>query len=229
MYKLLSASVFYLIVATNIPGQKARKIDYYSELNLENFRDEELFREYLNFDSLDFERIHAVIFYVTNEERAKENLSFLAFSPELERSSQMHSKDMYDKKFFSHTNPYSRRKKTPNDRARLVGIVNPFLAENIAENFGLQYIPDKKVYVRGSGKFSYEMDGELIKPHTYLSFAESLVSSWMNSKGHRKNILSDKALQLGCGVFFYYDSGFNNMPAFKATQNFQWYERIKLK
>ncbi len=229
MIRQIIPLVLAALINTNIFGQQSESRDYYSELNLGNFRDEPLFHEYLNFDSLDLTRIDAVIFYVTNEVRAKENLSFLAFSPELEKSAQMHSKDMYDKKFFSHTNPYSSRKKTPNNRAALVRIANPFLAENIAESYGLQYTSGDKVYVRGSGKFSYEMDGELIMPHTYLSFAESLVSSWMNSKGHRKNILSDKALQLGCGVFFYYDRDFNDMPAFKATQNFQWYERIRLK
>ncbi|NUO82825.1 hypothetical protein HUU05_22365 [candidate division KSB1 bacterium] len=38
----------------------------------------------------------------------------------------------------------------------------------------------------------------------------------MKSDGHRGNILSTKALQLGCGV--YYRGG-----KFYATQNFQWF------
>jgi uncharacterized protein YkwD len=229
MFRIIIPVILTVIINADISGQEYSNKDYYSELNLENFREEPLFHEYLNFDSLDYKRIHAAIFYITNEIRAEKNLSFLAFSPELEKSSQIHSKDMYEKKFFSHTNPYSRKKKTPNDRAGLVGIVNPYLAENIAEIFGLQYTSREKVFVRGSGKFSYKMDGELIKPHTYISLAESLVMNWMNSKGHRKNILSDKALQLGCGVYFYYDREFNDMPAFKVTQNFQWYERIRSK
>lgn len=217
------------LIAANVFGQTLHKKDYYSELTLENFRKEKLFQERLNFDSLDYQRIHAAIFFVTNEVRAKKKLSFLAFSPQLEESAMMHSRDMYENKFFSHVNPHSRKKKNPNDRAGLVGISNPYLAENIAENFGLQYEPGVNVYVRGNGKFSYEPEGEIIQPHTYLTFAETLMDSWMKSKGHRKNILSDKALQLGCGVYFYYDKNFNNMPSFKATQNFQWYERIKLK
>ncbi len=229
MNKLIISIVLSVIITANISGQTSNQKNYYTELNLENFREEPLFHEDLDFDSLDFSRIDAVIYYITNEERARENLSFLAFSPELERSAQMHSKDMYEKNFFSHTNPYSGKKKSPADRAALAGISNPYLAENIAESYGLRYTSGEKVYKRGSGKFSYETDGELIKPHTYLSFAESLVNDWMNSKGHRKNILSDKALQLGCGVYLYYDNSFNNMPTFKATQNFQLYERIRLK
>jgi hypothetical protein len=32
------------------------------------------------------------------------------------------------------------QKKTPNDRARLCNVANPFLAENLIEGYGLQYI-----------------------------------------------------------------------------------------
>ncbi len=229
MNKLIISVVLAILLAVSIFGQTSNNRNYYSDLYLETFRKEQLFHEQLNFDSLDYQRLHAAVFFVTNEERSKRKLSFLAFSPELEKSAAMHSKDMYERKFFNHINPFIREKRTPNDRAGMVGISNPYLAENIAESFGLQYEPGENVYKRGNGRFSYEPDGELIQPHTYLTIAETLVDSWMKSKGHRKNILSGKALQLGCGLYFYYDKNFNNMPSFKATQNFQWYERISLK
>lgn len=201
--------------------------DYYSELNLKNFRKEKLFQERINFDSIDFSRLHAVIFFITNEKRAEKKLSFLEYAPELEKAARMHSRDMYEKKFFSHYNPYAKKKKAPNDRGALAGILNPYLAENIATSHALEYKSGEKVFVRGDGQFSYKIDGELIQPHTYLSLAETIVDSWMNSKGHRKNILSDDALQLGCGTYFYRDKNFNNMPTFNATQNFQLYKKIR--
>jgi uncharacterized protein YkwD len=49
----------------------------------------------------------------------------------------------------------------------------------------------------------------------------------MNSPEHKKNILAPDALQLGCGTYFFQDPQFNDMPTFMATQNFQWYEKIK--
>ncbi|UCH14683.1 MAG: CAP domain-containing protein [Bacteroidales bacterium] len=208
-------------------AQKSDIRDYYSKINLKNFRKEKLFNEQINFDSIDFSRLHAAIFFVTNEERAKKRLSFLEYAPELERAALMHSRDMYEKKFFSHYNPSDRLKKTPNDRAALAGILNPYLAENIATSHGLQYKSGEKVFVRGPGQFSYKIDGQLIPPHTYLSMAETIVASWMGSKGHRRNILSDEALQLGCGTYFYQDKAFNNMPTFMATQNFQLYKKIR--
>ena len=201
--------------------------DYFLKLNLKNFRKERLFHEQINFDSIDFSRLHAAIFFITNEERDKKRLSFLEYAPELEKAALIHSRDMYEKKFFSHYNPSDRIKKTPNDRGALSGILNPYLAENIATSHGLKYKSGAKVFVRGDGQFSYTIDGQLIQPHTYLSLAETIVDSWMNSKGHRRNILSDDALQLGCGTYFYRDRNFNNMPSFNATQNFQLYKKIR--
>ena len=225
---IISLKIIVLISGYSF-AQISDNKNYYSELNLKNFRKEPLFNERINFDSIDFTRLHAAIFFITNEERAKKKLSFLEYVPELERAAEMHSRDMYEKKFFSHHNPSVRKKKTPNDRAVLVGILNPYIAENIATSHGLEYKSGEKVFVRGNGQFSYKIDGELIQPHTYMSLAATIVDSWMNSKGHRKNILSNDALQLGCGTYFYRDKRFNNMPTFNATQNFQLYKRIRSK
>jgi uncharacterized protein YkwD len=227
MKQVLISVQLILLVACNLAAQKPHIKNYYSELNLRNFREEPLFHEEIDFENIDYPRLHAAIFFVTNEERVKKNLSFLEYAPELEKTAIMHSRDMNRDTFFSHYNPVDRKKKTPNDRAVLAGILNPFLAENIATCHGLQYKSGTNVYIRGDGQFSYKMDGELIPPHTYLSLAETVVDEWMNSKGHRKNILMDTALQLGCGSDFYRDRQFNNMPSFKVTQNFQLYEKIK--
>ena len=138
----------------------------------------------------------------------------------------MHSKDMVEMDFFSHFNTHDKKKRDPNARARLVGIRNPFLSENIAETFCLQYKPNKKVFIHGPGNFSYKPDGKLIRPHTYLSLGETLLKMWMDSPEHRENVLSTNALQLGCGVYLYKDKKFNDMPTIMATQDYQWYEPV---
>ena len=79
---------------------------------------------------------------------------------------------------------------------------------------------------KGPGKFSYPGKNELIEPNTYLMVADALLNAWMHSEGHRKNILSDNALQLGVGTWLFFDKKFNQMPTFMATQNFQEYEKI---
>jgi uncharacterized protein YkwD len=201
--------------------------DYYSNHTHLNFREEKLFKETLNLKDPDIRRMEAVLFFLTNEMRVKNRLLPLAYSKKLEKTAQMHAEDMVKEGFFSHINPHNGNKKTPDDRARLHGINNPSLAENIIEGFGIQYTSNKKVYTRGIGLFSYQPMGELIKPHSYLSLGESLMKGWMNSKEHRKNILSREAVQLGCGISFYSNTGFNNMPSCKAVQNFQWYQVIQ--
>jgi len=229
MKPVLISLKIVLLLSGNLFSQISYNKNYYSDLNLKNFRKEPLFQEKINFDSIDYTRLHAAIFFVTNEERAKKNLSFLEYAPELEKAAIMHSRDMNKDSFFSHFNPDDKKKETPNDRGVLAGILNPYLAENIATCHALVYESGTNVFIRGDGQFSYKMDGELLPPHTYLSLAESVVNDWMNSKGHRKNILLDTALQLGCGSEFYLDKDFNNMPSFKVTQNFQLYVKIKSK
>jgi uncharacterized protein YkwD len=202
--------------------------DYYNSLTVDNFREEKRFKDTIDFHQVDRERLNAVLYFITNEIRAKYNLPLLAHSQELENAAGMHSADMVLHDFFSHTNPFNSHRKTPGDRAILAGITNPYIAENIAADFGLQYKSESNVYILGKGMFSYTPDGPPIRPRTYLSLAESLLDRWMHSPEHKKNILAADALQLGCGTFYFVDRQFNDMPSFMATQNFQWFEKIKL-
>ncbi len=221
-------ALIIILLAGNlyVAAQQKSGDDYYGRLSVSNFRRDSSLNQIIDFEHPDYRRLNAAIFFATNEQRRLIRLRLLTYSAKLEESAAMHSKDMCDKNFFGHNNPGDRKKREPNDRARLVGIPNPYLAENIATAFGLQYEQGRDVVVKGAGKFSYPGRADLIPPHTYLSVADALLKSWMNSEGHRKNILSEKALQLGCGTCMYLDKGFNLMPTFIATQNFQEYEEI---
>jgi len=210
----------------HVSAQQNNNADYYTRLTVHNFRKDNSLNQIIDFEHPDNQKLNAAIFFATNEQRRLKKLHQLTYSALLEKSATMHSKDMFDRNFFSHTNTRDRKKREPNDRAKIVGILNAHLAENIATAFGLQYEQDKDVVVKGPGKFSYPNKVDLLPPHTYLSVADVLLKSWMNSEGHRKNILSDNALQLGCGTYMYYDKSFNLMPTFIATQNFQEYEVI---
>jgi uncharacterized protein YkwD len=131
--------------------------------------------------------------------------------------------------FFDHVDKHSKKLRLPNDRAKSVGITNPYLAENIVEGFLLRYKAGEPVYRGGPGIFRYKPDEEPIKPHTYLSLGELLLEMWMNSPPHKENILSEKALELGCGTAFFARKDFYEMPAVYATQNFQFYETVQIK
>lgn len=192
-----------------------------------NFRNEAAFNKEIEFSHVDLNRINEVVFHLTNEIRVKHRLKPLSYSPELEKSALMHARDMVKGNFFNHINVSDPAKKTPNDRAKLCNISNPFLAENLIEGYGLRYTSFEPVYLRGKGKFSKTPEGDLIRPHTYLSFGEEQLKRWMNSKEHRKNLLSNDALEMGCGTAAFLNPEFNDMPSFYVVQNFQWYQPVK--
>ena len=149
---------------------------------------------------------------------------------ELERSAWNFARRMAEKSFFSHEDPTDTGRKTLEQRGKRAGILNPRIAENIATTFGVKYHSGDPVYSLqgGAGGYSLFPFGEPIPPHTYRSLARALLEQWMNSPGHRSNILSPYALEMGTGAYFYRDSqDLNGMPMFACVQNFQWYEPIK--
>lgn len=196
-------------------------------LNNGNFRTYHAFNDTIDTKHFQTEKLNAVVFYLTNEIRLKKKLTALEYSPLLEAMANLHSKDMVEKGFFAHTNPKIRKHREPVDRAKTVGISNPFPAENIIEAYILQYTSGNPVVPVSPGIFKKPGNAVHISPHTYLSLGEEMLRMWMNSPNHRKNILSKQALQLGCGCAFFVNKEFNSMPSIMATQNFQWYEPIR--
>ena len=226
-YKSWKWSIVLLFYSTAFPQAYWRHSDYQTTTH-KNFRNNKLFQQVIAFDQIDYPLLHAAIFFVTNETRVKNKRPPLAFALALERAAHHHSKYMAEQNFFAHENPFSNRRNTAEQRAKLAGIKNPFISENIATHFGIRYKAGTPVYRVDTqqGTFSYEPGGSLIPHHTYLSFAEAIVAQWMDSRPHRANLLSQDAVQLGCGAYFYRDTGFYNMPTFKATQNFQLFHNI---
>jgi len=198
--------------------------EYYSYTQ-KNFRKSDIFNSEIELTDKGVKILNAVLFYMTNENRVKEKQSLLKYHELLEKSSVLQSENMVKYNFFDHNNPKSKKHKTPENRAKAVGIKNPYIAENIIDNFVLDYIAGTAVYTDGKGKFWYKKESDPLKIHTYISLADKLLYEWMHSPGHRKNILSKDALQLGCGVAFYKNK--NGMYSLMGTQNFQLYEPIK--
>ena len=80
------------------------------------------------------------------------------------------------------------------DRIKAVGITYSSCAENIF-NFFLQ------------------------NP-SYWELADGLVKGWMNSDGHKKNILNPSYNYLGCGAYHYVNAEWQDYFWVKSTQNF---------
>jgi uncharacterized protein YkwD len=114
-------------------------------------------------------------------------------SSKLEKSAFGHSKDMVDYNFYSHTSPLSG-KSSMSDRIELVGADCYSCAENIANFF--------------------------LKKPSYWELANGLVNAWMNSDGHKKNILNPAYNYLGCGAYHYVNTEWQDYFWVKSTQNF---------
>lgn len=192
----LMIGVFFMNTGfTSCPSMKTWKREMYLEINLQNFRKQAIFHQKIDFDAIDYGLMNACLFFLTNEQRAQQGLAPIVYAAQLEVVAWHHSKEMQQNNFFSHINTKNIHRKTKDQRGRLAGIANPFITENIAFKTGL------------------------IGKNTYLEIAEIFVKQWSESPAYSKNIFSDKALQMGCGLY-------TDGKSWYVTQCFQWFRPI---
>ena len=87
------------------------------------------------------------------------------------------------------------------DRGRAAGLRPALLAENVASSFARAYSGGREFYTRvenGKKIQSMQPNGPQIPMRSYIDAAEAVVDGWMNSPGHKKNILLPSAEYLGC-------------------------------
>lgn len=180
----------------------------------------------IDFERMDAELLEEAICLATNEAREAKGLSALPFERHLARAARSHARRMARYKFFGHADPRDAARKSPEDRARRAGVENPYIAENVAVRMGLKMRSGEPVYVVDPDRswFSRRPGGAPIPPHTYRTFARAIVAQWMESTGHRENILSESGQQMGCGVGLRFQSG---MPRVYGVQVFQWFQPVK--
>jgi len=155
----------------------------------------------IDFDDIDHGLLAAAVFHETNRVRAEQRLPALAFRPELENAARLQAEAMARMETVSHRHPDAELREL-SDRLEHVGLQPAFAAENVAMSFGIEYEAGEQVFPRrenGERVFSSQPDGEPIPPHTYISYAEQLLQQWMNSPGHRENILREDPEELGSG------------------------------
>jgi uncharacterized protein YkwD len=119
--------------------------------------------------------LSAAMHHASNKARTSHSMPPLEYSAEIRTCALSHSRAMAEKNFFSHKNPHDASRATMSLRLKAHGIAGVACAENIS------YIHD-----RG---------------YTYLSLGEYVVSRWMKSPGHRKNLLNRSYTRLGCGAW----------------------------
>ncbi len=149
-------------------------------------------------ESLDLEAIERQVLVRVNAERAKRNLPAFRRDGPLENLARAHSADMAQAQFFSHTNP---RGEDPTQRGAARGIecVRPAgenrMAVGLGENIFSTYL-FTSIYTTRRGD-------DATQTYTWKSvdtLSEEAMEGWMNSRGHRLNLLSRQYQTIGIGA-----------------------------
>ena len=134
-------------------------------------------------------RVHTLI----NKERTSRKLPALQFDDKLAKIARTHSQDMARRNFFSHVNPDGQ---DPTARGEVAGytcrkVSGRRITEGLAENIyqGNLY---SRIRTRGA-ETSYDWNSA-------EKIATDGVTGWMNSTGHRRNILEKTYQKTGIGI-----------------------------
>ena len=135
-------------------------------------------------------KIHVLI----NQQRTNNGLSSLTLDSKISDIARIHSKDMATRGFFDHENPEGM---DPTDRGieygfRCEKVVGNLIYSGIGENIFQNNLYDRVWYTNGIPT-SYEWND-------MDELAQSTVNGWMESTGHRKNILTQIYDKEGIGV-----------------------------
>jgi len=205
------------------------KRDYYNNYSLNRFLNLKSLKNRINQDAFDYDLFNAAIFYCSNQERIKMNLPVCRYHSFLQDSSIIHSVQMKIYDFFGHENPFNLKYRTLRERIysgrKKNNEIFSCIGENIAEHPILK-TNDNKVIVKSllNKKRFFSIDGMTeIHPYSYEELAIIVVKGWMNSQGHKENILNPHFKFLGCGAVLYEKK--KNLLSFsmctlKITQNF---------
>jgi uncharacterized protein YkwD len=136
------------------------------------------------------QRIHELI----NQQRTDMGLGALSFDPALADIAREHSEDMAAQQYFSHVNPAGQ---DPASRATAAGYTcrktsGSYSTYGIAEN-----LFQNNLYSSATFYSNRETVYDWNSPE---AIAQTTVAGWMNSSGHKKNILTRTFDREGIGV-----------------------------
>jgi uncharacterized protein YkwD len=116
-------------------------------------------------------QVEQTVLCLLNAERTRRGLPRLRDNARLETAADRHSKDMVRRGFFAHDTPAGS---SPSDRIRAAGYLKGARGWSVGENIAY-----------GTGSYATP---------------QSIVKGWMNSAGHKRNILHRSFEEIGVGV-----------------------------
>lgn len=140
---------------------------------------------------------NAILFY-TNKYRCQRGIHQLTTTNQLMRSAVAHATGMAATLTYSHIIPRARSRDLS---TRLHGNHAPFrrAGENIAKTF-FYALNGRPFLTSGSCNFRYMANRQPVPLHSYASLANEVVQSWIDSPGHRANLLSRRFTRMGAGL-----------------------------
>ena len=143
---------------------------------------EEIRKEGCMGTSCDMKKLVLLIHDKINEERKQYGLKELRWDTNLALIAEKHSKDMGQRDYYDHVTPEGL---DPTDRANRDGY-------SCKKEYGTYY-------TYGVAENLYQLSGPW---GGYENISSNVVEGWMDSSGHRENILEKNYDRQGIGVFF---------------------------
>ncbi len=154
-------------------------------------RPDQAFEARIPAGAMDVALLDRAILFHSNRARCRMGLNPLAPDPRLRDAATGHSADMVRLGFFDHVSPVPGRA-TMGERLQAGGVAFRTAAENLATAKRLEIGDGQPVYPLGQDRcaYSYTPKGRRVPVRTYDSLAENLVTRWLESPGHRRNLLN---------------------------------------
>lgn len=161
----------------------------------------------------------------TNAARARHGLAPVEASPILDAAAVEFAEHLARTGQFGHIDLTRPGMEQPGDRVRAAGGTDVLAAENLITETWLQVDGGEQMFVLDEGRHLYSRtpDGPAIPPHSTRSIARSMVERWLDSPGHRRNLLDVEGKQMGFGMAW---DPRAQIPSLVAVQVFQRYHRL---
>lgn len=189
MYKYFLIFVIFLICNTSkIVAQKVTRHTY----TFSSFAQVQAMQNrpnIIDINNIDYAQLEALINQKINAYRRKHNLAELSITdPILHKAAQQQSNYLSNPNaYFDHKQKHHAATSTPLKRTQYYGGNYTLVAENIAKSSFLS------VFMKGN---------KHIIPPTYSEAAAEFVDGWINSPGHKENILNKKITKMATALSF---------------------------
>ena len=161
--------------------------------------------------------LDAAVRVEVNYHRCRAGLGKVRSEPKLRTMAAGHSKWMARARNMTHTSTVSGRR-TLGDRIKRSGLRWKATAENIGMVYRFR-MEQKQFFIDNAASCQFSNSaGQVIPPHSYQSLARYIVNLWMNSPGHRHNILDRRMRMVGTAI--HHDPKAQYCGTYYITQDF---------